>query len=159
MAIGAWDAFELPGPQAFLVLAGLLLLWFVDNVLYWWWAFLFKGIVRWKCCTRRRGRGSGHQGTEELEYLASGNGARRWECSRINQECKKGAVANALVVWMNQSAGSLDCLSHYPGLSGDYTNGRDWDLAGGGSLSMLVQWEWLFNVNQRARICGYMICD
>ena len=38
-----FDASSLPGPQAFLVIAGPLLLWFAGILLYWWWVFLFKG--------------------------------------------------------------------------------------------------------------------
>jgi hypothetical protein len=38
-----FDALSLPGPQAFLVIAGPLLLWFAGILLYWWWVFLFKG--------------------------------------------------------------------------------------------------------------------
>ncbi|MBN2115413.1 MAG: hypothetical protein JW730_02520 [Anaerolineales bacterium] len=38
-----FDATRLPGPQAFLVILGPLLLWFAGILLYWWWVFLFKG--------------------------------------------------------------------------------------------------------------------
>jgi hypothetical protein len=38
-----FDAPSLPGPQAFLVILGPLLLWFAGILLYWWWVFLFKG--------------------------------------------------------------------------------------------------------------------
>jgi hypothetical protein len=38
-----FDALSLRGPQAFLVLAGPLLLWLAGIFLYWWWVFLFKG--------------------------------------------------------------------------------------------------------------------
>ena len=38
-----FDTLSLPGPQAFLLLAGPLLLYFAGILLYWWWVFLFKG--------------------------------------------------------------------------------------------------------------------
>jgi len=38
-----FDAHSLPGPQAFLVIAGPMLLWIAGIYLYWWWVFLFKG--------------------------------------------------------------------------------------------------------------------
>jgi hypothetical protein len=38
-----FDAHNLPGPQAFLVLGGPLMLYIAGILLYWWWVFLFKG--------------------------------------------------------------------------------------------------------------------
>jgi hypothetical protein len=38
-----FDAHGLPGPKAFLVIAGPMLLWIAGIYLYWWWVFLFKG--------------------------------------------------------------------------------------------------------------------
>ena len=38
-----FEAHNLPGPQAFLVILGPLPLWIVGILLYWWWVFLFKG--------------------------------------------------------------------------------------------------------------------
>jgi hypothetical protein len=43
MSVLVFDATSLPGPQAYLVIAGPLLLWFAGILLYWWWVFLFKG--------------------------------------------------------------------------------------------------------------------
>jgi hypothetical protein len=38
-----FDTLSLPGPTAYIVNAGPLLLWFAGILLYWWWVFLFKG--------------------------------------------------------------------------------------------------------------------
>jgi hypothetical protein len=43
VSVLVFDATSLPGPQAYLVIAGPLLLWFAGILLYWWWVFLFKG--------------------------------------------------------------------------------------------------------------------
>jgi len=43
VAILIFDAVDLPGPKAFLVLGGPILGWFAGIVLYWWWVFLYKG--------------------------------------------------------------------------------------------------------------------
>ena len=38
-----FDTLTLPGPQAFLLLGGPILLYVAGILLYWWWVFLFKG--------------------------------------------------------------------------------------------------------------------
>jgi len=38
-----FEAHNLPGPQAFLVLGIPLMIWIAGIFLYWWWVFLFKG--------------------------------------------------------------------------------------------------------------------
>lgn len=43
VAVLIFDAHSLPGPKAFFVIIGPLMLWFAGILLYWWWVFLFKG--------------------------------------------------------------------------------------------------------------------
>jgi hypothetical protein len=43
VSVLVFNATSLPGPQAFLVIGGPMLLWFAGILLYWWWVFLFKG--------------------------------------------------------------------------------------------------------------------
>ena len=43
ISVVIFHADNLPGPQAYLVIAGPLLLWVAGIFLYWWWVFLFKG--------------------------------------------------------------------------------------------------------------------
>ena len=43
VSVLVFDALSLPGPKAFLVLGGPLMLWIAGILLYWWWVFLFKG--------------------------------------------------------------------------------------------------------------------
>jgi hypothetical protein len=52
-----FDALELPGPQAFLVIAGPLLLWIAGIFVYWWWVFLFKGNAELEEWSQARGQG------------------------------------------------------------------------------------------------------
>lgn len=51
-----FGAHGLPGPQAFLVLAGPLLLWLAGIFLYWWWVFLFKGTRELNALSQARGQ-------------------------------------------------------------------------------------------------------
>lgn len=52
-----FDALDLPGPQAFLVIAGPMLLWFAGILLYWWWVFLFKGNRELEELSQAQGQG------------------------------------------------------------------------------------------------------
>jgi hypothetical protein len=52
-----FDALSLPGPQAFLLIIGPLILWFAGIVLYWWWVFLFKGNGELEELSQAQGQG------------------------------------------------------------------------------------------------------
>jgi len=52
-----FDALSMPGPQAFLVIAGPMLLWFAGILLYWWWVFLFKGNRELEALSQAQGQG------------------------------------------------------------------------------------------------------
>jgi len=52
-----FEAHGLPGPQAFRVIAGPMLLWIAGIYLYWWWVFLFKGNRELKELSQAQGQG------------------------------------------------------------------------------------------------------
>jgi len=52
-----FDAHSLPGPQAFRVIAGPMLLWIAGIYLYWWWVFLFKGNRELEELSQAQGQG------------------------------------------------------------------------------------------------------
>jgi hypothetical protein len=52
-----FDAHSLPGPKAFLVILGPMLLWLAGIYLYWWWVFLFKGNRELEELSQAQGQG------------------------------------------------------------------------------------------------------
>jgi uncharacterized SAM-binding protein YcdF (DUF218 family) len=52
-----FDATNLPGPKAFLVIGGPLLVWVAGILLYWWWVLLYKGNKELEDLVQHQGKG------------------------------------------------------------------------------------------------------
>jgi hypothetical protein len=57
VSVLVFDVLDLPNSQGFLVLIGPFLLWFAGILLYWWWAFLFKGSGELEESSQTQGQG------------------------------------------------------------------------------------------------------
>ena len=104
-----FEALSLPGSQAFLLIAGPILVWFFGIVLYWWWVFLFKGNRELEELSQAQGQGvPGIQALRSWSTLHQAmaiHGGNVEELIKNERKAKRPVLLwyggiNLLVVWI-----------------------------------------------------------
>ena len=105
----ALEALSLPGSQAFLLIAGPMLVWFAGIVLYWWWVFLFKGNQELEELSLAQGQGvpgiHALRSWSTLHQAMAIHGGKVEELIKNEKKAKRPVLLwyggiNLLVVWI-----------------------------------------------------------
>jgi hypothetical protein len=93
-----FDATSLPGPKAFLVIGGPLMLWFAGIMLYWWWVFLFKGNKELEDLVQVQGEGfSGIKSLENWNTLHQAMAIFGGSADELRRNAKR--ANRPVIVW------------------------------------------------------------